>query len=79
MTVKALVLVEVAVGKVEEVAEAARKIEGVKAVDAVTGPYDLAVTVEAAEVGAIGTLVTKRIHTIPHVSKTTTCVIVKSL
>ena len=78
MAVKALVLVEVAVGKMEGVAEAIRKIEGVKSVDAVTGPYDLAVVVEAADVGAIGTLVTKSIHAVPNLSKTTTCVVVKS-
>jgi len=78
MAVKALVLVEVAVGKMEGVAEAIQKIKGVKSVDAVAGPYDLAVMVEAADVGAIGALVTKDIHAIPNLSKTTTCVVVKS-
>ena len=67
MAVRALVLVEVAVGKMEEVAQAIRKTKGVQSVDAVTGPYDLAIIVEAADVGAI-----------PHLCKTTTCVVVKS-
>ena len=78
MAVRASVLVEVAVGKMEEVAQAIRKTKGVQSVDAVTGPYDLAIIVEAADVGAIGALVTRNIGAIPHLCKTTTCVVVKS-
>ena len=78
MAVKALVLVEVAGGKIDEVAQAIRKTKGVQSVDVVTGPYDLAIMVEAADVGVVGALITKNIHAIPHLSKTTTCVVVKS-
>ena len=78
MAVKALVLVEVAGGKIDEVAQAIRKTKGVQSVDMVTGPYDLAIMVEAADVAVIGALITKNIHAIPSVSRTTTCVVVKS-
>lgn len=79
MAVKALVLIEAEVGKIENVAEAISKVAGVKAVEVVTGPYDLAVSVEGADLDALGNLVIKNIHAIPNISRTITCLVVKSL
>lgn len=78
MAVKALILVETAVGKVEEAGEALRRVEGVKSVDAITGPYDLAAMVEGADLGSLGTVVIRKIHALPHISRTTTCLVVRS-
>ncbi|TET16597.1 MAG: Lrp/AsnC family transcriptional regulator [Dehalococcoidia bacterium] len=49
---------------------------GVKSADSVTGPYDLVVAVEVADLDAVGSVV-KQIHSVPGICKTTTCVGVK--
>ncbi|HEX77485.1 MAG TPA: Lrp/AsnC family transcriptional regulator [Dehalococcoidia bacterium] len=73
MATKAYILIETAVGKTKEVAEALRKLEGVKAVDPVTGPYDVIVVVEGVDLNAIGDLVTGSIHPIAGITRTVTC------
>ena len=77
MAVKAFVLIEVAVGKTEEVVTALRKVEGVKSVEAVTGPYDIITVVEGPDVNAIGDLVTRNIHSVSGVARTVTCLTVR--
>ena len=73
MAAKAFVLVETAVGKTREVATALKKLEGVKSVDTVTGPYDIIVIIEAKGLNDIGDLVTGKIHPIAGISRTVTC------
>lgn len=73
MGAKAFVLIETAVGKSKEVVEAIRQLPGVKSVDTVTGPYDVIAVVEGANLNDIGDLVTARIHPIPGISRTVTC------
>jgi len=73
MTAKAYVLIETAVGRAKEVAAAIEKLEGVKAVDPVTGPYDIIAIVESESLSEVGDLVTGRIHPIPGISRTVTC------
>lgn len=73
MVVKAYVLIEVDVGKTEEVVEAVQKLGGVKSADSVTGPYDVVAAVEVADLDAVGSVV-KQIHTLPGICKTTTCI-----
>ena len=41
MLAKAFVLIETAVGKTKEVVSILKKMEGLKSVDTVTGPYDI--------------------------------------
>lgn len=77
MAVKAFVLIEVAVGKTKEVVTALRKVDGVKSVEAVTGPYDVIVVVEKSDVNAIGDLVTRNIHSISGIARTVTCLTVQ--
>lgn len=72
-TTKAYVLIETAVGKLNDVAAGLRKLSGVKVVDPVTGPYDIIVVVEGADLSAIGEIVTGGIHPITGVSRTVTC------
>jgi DNA-binding Lrp family transcriptional regulator len=73
MAAKAFVLIETAVGRTKEVASVLSQLKGVKSVDAVTGPYDVIVVVEAESLTEIGDLVTNKIHPIPGISRTVTC------
>jgi len=73
MATKAYILIEAAVGKTREVVSALRDLEGVRSVDPVTGPYDVIVVAEGKDLNAIGELVTGRIHPIPGVTRTVTC------
>lgn len=76
MATKAYILIEVAVGKTKEVVAALRPVEGVHFVDAVTGPYDVIVVAECKDLNAIGELVTNKIHPIPGVTRTVTCLVI---
>ena len=73
MAAKAFVLIETQVGKSKEVVEAIRQLKGVKSVDTVTGPYDVIAVVEGENLNDIGDLVTARIHPVPGISRTVTC------
>ena len=78
MPTKAYILIETAVGKSRDVAEALRSLQGVVNVDAVTGPYDIIAVVSAPDLNAIGDLVTSQIHTINGIIRTVTCLSVGS-
>jgi len=73
MAAKAFVLIETAVGKSKEVVEVIRHLKGVKSVDTVTGPYDVIAVVEGENLNDIGDIVTAKIHPIPGISRTVTC------
>ena len=76
MATKAYVLVETAVGKTRDILAALKEISGIENVDAVTGPYDLIITIQANDLNAVGDLVTSRIHTVGGIVRTTTCLAV---
>jgi len=78
MTAKAYVLIETAVGRTREVTSAIERLEGVKSVDPVTGPYDIIATVEGKSLNDIGDLVTEKIHPIAGISRTVTCLAIWS-
>ena len=73
MAAKAFVLIETTVGRTREVATAIAKLEGVKSVDPVTGPYDIIALIEAEGLNDIGNLVTGKIHPVAGISRTVTC------
>ena len=73
MAAKAFVLIETAVGRTREVSTRLGEIEGVKSVDAVTGPYDIIAVIEAESLNDIGDIVTGKIHPITGISRTVTC------
>lgn len=77
MAAKAFVLIETAVGKTKEVYNALEKLEGIKTIDVVTGPYDIIATVEGDNLNTIGNLVTSRMHPIPGITRTVTCLAIK--
>ncbi len=74
---KAFVLIETAVGKTRDVYSALEKLEGIKSVDVVTGPYDVIAVVEGEDLNNIGTLVTNKIHPVAGVTRTVTCLSIR--
>ena len=78
MSAKAFVLIETAVGRAKDVTVAIRQLEGVHSVDPVTGPYDIIAIVEGESLNDIGDLVTGKIHPIPGISRTVTCLAIWS-
>jgi len=77
MAAKAFVLIETAVGKTKDVINILNKSDGIKSVDAVTGPYDIIAVVDGEDLNAIGSMVTNKIHPIPGVNRTVTCLAIK--
>ena len=73
MATKAFVLIETAVGKTNDVVAALNKVKGMQNVDAVTGPYDVIAVVEAPDLNSVGDLVTSKVHTVPGIVRTVTC------
>jgi len=73
MEAKAFVLIETAVGRNKDVANALKKLRGMKSVDVVTGPYDIIAILEGNSLNDIGDLVTDKIHPIAGISRTVTC------
>jgi DNA-binding Lrp family transcriptional regulator len=75
---KAYVLIETTVGKNREVVAALRKMKEVCEVNTVTGPFDLIALVEADSLAGVGDVVTARIHPIPGITRTVTCLVMQS-
>jgi DNA-binding Lrp family transcriptional regulator len=73
MAVIAFVLVTTTVGKAKEVLRKLTKIDGVKSVDVVLGPYDIIAMVEGDSLESIGKLITGHFHKVEGVERTTTC------
>jgi len=76
VSAKAFILVETAIGRTKEVVSVLKKMEGLKSVDTVTGPYDIIAVVEAEDLNKIGDLITSKIHAIEGISRTVTCLAV---
>ena len=73
MAAKAFVLIETAVGRSKEVVAALNEVKGVTSVDIVTGPYDIIAIIQEETLNDIGDLVTGKVHPIPGISRTVTC------
>jgi DNA-binding Lrp family transcriptional regulator len=71
--VEAYVLIQAEVGRSAEVADAVRKIPGVRFADVVTGPYDVVVRAEAAEIDGLGELIVANMQAVVGVTRTLTC------
>ncbi len=78
MAAKAFILIETVVGRTKEVVNSIKRLEGVKSVDTVTGPYDIIAIVEAEDLNEIGDLVTGKVHPIAGISRTVTCLAIGS-
>ena len=77
MQARAYVLIEVEAGQVEEVIAALRSLQGIRAADVVTGPYDIIATIELPEQRLIGRLVMDTIHGIAGLKRTITCLAIQ--
>lgn len=71
--VEAYVLIQAEVGRSAEVADAVRKIPGVRFADVVTGPYDVVVRAEAAEIDGLGKLIVAKVQAVVGITRTLTC------
>jgi DNA-binding Lrp family transcriptional regulator len=78
LATRAYILIETAVGKTADVAEALKEIAMMKAVDTVTGPFDIIAVVEADDLPGIGDLISDGMHSVPGIVKTVTCLSVRS-
>lgn len=73
--VQAYVFIQAAMGKPSAVAEALRKLPEVQSAVVVTGPYDVIVLVEAADLQSLGRVITEQIQTIEGVERTLTSLV----
>ena len=78
MTAKAYILIETAFGKSKDVAANLTQLDGVKVADSVTGPYGVIAIVEAETMNDVGDLVVEKIARISGISRTVTCLAIKT-
>ncbi|HEX5345766.1 MAG: Lrp/AsnC ligand binding domain-containing protein [Acidimicrobiales bacterium] len=74
--VQAYILIQTKVGKAAAVAAAVSSLPGVASAEDVTGPYDVIVRAEAADVDQLGQLVLAKVQTVDGITRTLTCPIV---
>jgi len=77
MALSAYVLIDIAGNKAKKVFKALSGLDGVKSVNAVTGPYDMIAHVEASDINGLGNMVLSKIQGVDGVKKTITCVVVE--
>ena len=73
MVARAYILIETAVGKTHDVTDALKNMPMMKAVDTVTGPFDIIAIAEADDLPGIGDLITEGMHSVAGIEKTVTC------
>ena len=74
MAAKAFILIEVEVGRANQVVETLRAVEGIRFADIITGIHDLIACVESEDMSGVAELVTGQVQGIRGVLKTITCV-----
>jgi DNA-binding Lrp family transcriptional regulator len=74
--VQAYILIQTEVGKAAAVAAAVAGLPGVTSAEDVTGPYDVIVRAEAADVDQLGQLVVARVQNVAGITRTLTCPVV---
>ena len=74
--VQAYILSQTEVGKAAAVAAAVASLPGVASAEDVTGPYDVIVRAEAADVDQLGRLVVAKVQNVAGITRTLTCPVV---
>ena len=78
---RAYILIESEVGRASEIAKGVKGLKfdkgTVVSVDAVTGPFDVIVQLEAEDLDDIGRSITDGIQKVGGVGRTTTCLVVR--
>ena len=77
MVVQAYILIQTEVGKAADVAKAIAEIKGVTLAEDVTGPYDVIVRAEGADVDELGQMVVSKVQAVPGITRTLTCPVVR--
>ncbi len=75
--VSAYILIQTEVGKAGHVADQVRAIDGVVAVDAVTGPYDIVARAEAADLDLLAKGTVMPMQELEGITRTLTCPILQ--
>ncbi|MCD6248563.1 MAG: Lrp/AsnC ligand binding domain-containing protein [Hadesarchaea archaeon] len=75
--VKAYSLISAEPGRTSEVFAAVKKIEGIKSVEAVAGPYDIVARIEVDSLEKLTKAIFGDIRSIPGVTNTTTLIVVE--
>ncbi|MDP6666404.1 MAG: Lrp/AsnC ligand binding domain-containing protein [Dehalococcoidia bacterium] len=78
MATRAYILIETAVGRTWDVADALKDISMMKEVDTVTGPFDIIAVAEADDLAGIGDLISNEMHGVSGIVKTVTCLSVRN-
>jgi len=74
--IAAYILINSEPGALREAAEKITSIDGVRQIDAITGPFDAIAYAEAGTPDELGSLVVSRIQKVAGVQKTLTCLVV---
>ncbi|MFQ5956917.1 MAG: Lrp/AsnC family transcriptional regulator [Candidatus Brocadiales bacterium] len=73
MPVKAYILIDTSSVRTTNILASLKSISGVCSAEAVSGPHDIVVVVETADLQSLGDLVLTKIRTIEGVTRTITC------
>ena len=73
MTVRAFVLIETAVGTMNDVVGELQDLAEIDQVDTVIGPYDVIATLCMPNMAKIGNVITDKVHLIKGINRTVTC------
>ena len=76
VVVQAYILIQTEVGKAADVAAQIAEVQGVTLAEDVTGPYDVIVRAEAADVDQLGHLVVAQVQGVSGITRTLTCPVV---
>jgi len=74
MSVRAYVLITTRNKEEKTTVEQLKTLDCVRAIDFVTGPYDVIAIVEVADMDQLGQLITQKIQGIASVERTLTCI-----
>jgi DNA-binding Lrp family transcriptional regulator len=73
MSVQAYILIQTEVGKASSVAKAVSAIAGVTIAEGVTGPYDVIMRAESANMEDLGRTVLAKVQAVAGITRTLTC------
>ena len=72
---EAYILIDVRIGKLVEVLASLKAFQEVTYAYRVTGPNDTIIKVKVLDMQALGGLLADRVHSLPNIEKTTTCIV----
>ena len=73
MSVKAYILIDTSSVRTTDILDKLKSIDGAHSAEAVSGPHDIVVIIETADLQSLGDIVLTKIRTIEGVTKTITC------